>query len=191
MKYKRTLQIVTLCMVLQLLQQLAPSRLEPFQVFHLSYAFKLHTFPLFLLTLITHMFSHAGLEHLLGNMAVGIPAMMYVERRLGPHKMLDLYVVCGVVAALTQCVMPFALDGLIGASGALFGMVGAGCLLLCSGGASTALGMGILGLLLIPQIGAQAFAPVSTTAHAAHIAGCITGLIMVGMHYKDKDKKAR
>jgi membrane associated rhomboid family serine protease len=188
--YKKTLQVLALCVGLQVLQTLCPHRLEMLQVFRIGNLFHLNTLPLCLLTLITHMFSHAGWDHLLGNMSVGIPAMMYVERRLGSKKMLDMYVITGIVAALTQCIMPFAAEGLIGASGAIFGMVGASCLLLCNGGASTALGMGVLGLVLIPQIGEQAFSAVSTTAHAAHIAGCVAGLVMVGMHYKDKDKKA-
>lgn len=135
-----------------------------------------------LLTLVTHMFSHGGWGHLLGNMTVGIPAMACVEHKLGSLRMVRLYLVSGAVGALMHSlIVPV---GLIGASGAIFGCVAASCLLLGKGRASTALGMALLALILIPQIAQMS--SIDGIAHAAHIGGALAGILCVAIGFKHR-----
>ena len=77
-------------------------------------------------TLFTSMFLHSGVLHLLGNMLyLGVfgPA---VERRIGASAFLFLYLVSGILATLSQ-IFIFKNDALamIGASGAIAGVLGA------------------------------------------------------------------
>jgi rhomboid family protein len=77
-------------------------------------------------TLITSMFLHGGLVHLLGNMLYLWIFGRGVEMALGPARFLVLYVLCGVAAALTQALTdPTAGVPMIGASGAIAGILGA------------------------------------------------------------------
>ncbi|WP_167957653.1 rhomboid family intramembrane serine protease [Anaerosporobacter faecicola] len=77
---------------------------------------------------ISHMFLHGDLDHLLGNMIVLSFVGMEVEKRLGHKRYLVLYFLGGMVAALTSLGYnrlrePAILS--IGASGAIFAVVGA------------------------------------------------------------------
>ena len=77
-------------------------------------------------TLITSMFLHGGLLHLLGNMLYLWIFGKGVESALGPMRFLALYVLCGAAAALTQALTdPAAEVPMIGASGAIAGILGA------------------------------------------------------------------
>lgn len=184
--YRMTLRIVAVCVVLQVLQSLHPG-LEQFQVFRLSYAEHLTTLPLFFITLISYMFSHAGRDHLLGNMFVGIPTMAYVEKRLGSRKMLKLFFISGLVAAVTHACMPMGVEGLIGASGAIFGILAASCVLFANGRASRVLGMAMLAMVLVPQLMALSMGPLGdNVAFAAHLGGALAGILYVLLHLKDK-----
>jgi membrane associated rhomboid family serine protease len=77
-------------------------------------------------TLITSMFLHGGILHLLGNMLYLWIFGKGVESALGPTRFLVLYLLCGTVAALTQALTdPTADVPMIGASGAIAGILGA------------------------------------------------------------------
>src|SRR5215468_5080371 len=77
-------------------------------------------------TLITSMFLHGGLLHLLGNMLYLWIFGKGVESALGPVRFLTLYLLCGVAAGLTQALTdPAAEVPMIGASGAIAGILGA------------------------------------------------------------------
>jgi membrane associated rhomboid family serine protease len=76
-------------------------------------------------TLVTSMFLHGGLLHLLGNMLYLWIFGKTVESALGPLRFLVLYLLCGVAAALTQALTdPMAEVPMIGASGAIAGVLG-------------------------------------------------------------------
>ena len=78
------------------------------------------------LTLITSMFLHGGFLHLLGNMLYLWIFGKGVETALGAPRFLIFYLLCGVVAALTQAFTdPSAEVPMIGASGAIAGTLGA------------------------------------------------------------------
>ncbi len=77
-------------------------------------------------TLITSMFLHGGLLHLLGNMLYLWIFGKGVETALGAPRFLIFYLLCGVAAALTQALInPTAEVPMIGASGAIAGTLGA------------------------------------------------------------------
>ncbi len=79
-----------------------------------------------LLTLLTSMFLHGSLFHLLGNMLYLWIFGNNIEDRLGPVRFILFYIVCGVAAALTHIlVQPGSRVPMIGASGAIAGVLGA------------------------------------------------------------------
>jgi membrane associated rhomboid family serine protease len=77
-------------------------------------------------SLLTSMFLHGGWLHIGGNMLYLWIFGKGVESALGSARYLSLYLVCGVIAALTQAfVDPTSEVPMIGASGAIAGVLGA------------------------------------------------------------------
>jgi membrane associated rhomboid family serine protease len=74
----------------------------------------------------TSMFMHGGWMHLIGNMLFLWVFGDNVEDILGRGKYLLFYVLCGVAAALAQfAINPDSRVPMVGASGAIFGVMGA------------------------------------------------------------------
>jgi membrane associated rhomboid family serine protease len=81
-------------------------------------------------TLISHMFVHAGLAHIAGNMLFLWIFGDNVEDALGHLRYAVLYLVCGISAALAQVAMgPHSTVPMVGASGAISGVLAAYLLL--------------------------------------------------------------
>lgn len=79
-----------------------------------------------LLTLLTSMFLHGSLFHLLGNMLYLWIFGNNIEDRLGPVRFVLFYLVCGVAAALAHVLaLSSSRTPMIGASGAIAGVLGA------------------------------------------------------------------
>ena len=77
-------------------------------------------------TLISSMFLHGSWLHLLGNMLFLWLFGRGVESAMGAGRLLLFYLICGVVAGLTQAYTnPTAEAPMIGASGAIAGVLGA------------------------------------------------------------------
>jgi len=77
-------------------------------------------------TLVTSMFLHGDLVHLLGNMLMLWAFVGTLERALGPIRFLLLYILWGVIAGLAHAGMEWGSTmPMIGASGAVSGMIGA------------------------------------------------------------------
>ena len=77
-------------------------------------------------TLLTYMFVHGSFWHLFGNMAFLFVFGDNVEDALGHGRFIVFYLLCGIVAAIAHSLMTHASDvPLIGASGAVAGVVGA------------------------------------------------------------------
>ena len=73
-----------------------------------------------------HMFMHASVAHLAGNMLFLWIFGDNVEDAMGHARYAIFYVACGLVAAFAQiAVMPHATDAMIGASGAIAGVLAA------------------------------------------------------------------
>jgi membrane associated rhomboid family serine protease len=78
------------------------------------------------ITLITSMFIHGGLLHLAGNMLYLWIFGNSIEDYIGRFRYLLFYLFCGVAAALTHtAVFPDSMVPMIGASGAISGVLGA------------------------------------------------------------------
>jgi membrane associated rhomboid family serine protease len=145
-------------------------------------------------TLFTCMFLHGGWLHILGNMLYLWIFGKGVESALGGPRYLLLYLICGVAAALTQAVVdPSSEVPMIGASGAIAGILGAYLLLHPRGNvviffwlfifvrfiavpAVVLLGLWFL-LQLTSALSASAGEP--GVAVWAHVGGFITGLILL------------
>ena len=81
---------------------------------------------LHLSALVTSMFLHGGWMHIIGNMWFLWIYGDNVEDVLGHGKYLAFYLICGVVAALAQYAMsPYSHVPMLGASGAIAGVMGA------------------------------------------------------------------
>jgi membrane associated rhomboid family serine protease len=81
-------------------------------------------------SLVTSQFLHAGWLHLLGNMLFLWIFANNIEDRLGRVRFLPFYLLCGAIAAFGQTLVdPGSPSPLIGASGAIAGILGAYLLL--------------------------------------------------------------
>ena len=77
-------------------------------------------------TIYTSMFLHGGWIHLLGNMLYLWIFGNGVEGRMGHRRYLLFYLLCGTLAALSQvAVAPSSTGPMVGASGAIAGVLGA------------------------------------------------------------------
>lgn len=139
-------------------------------------------------TLVSYMFLHGDFIHLGGNMLFLWVFGDNVEDAMGHLRFFVFYLVCGVIAGLTHALMlPGSLDALIGASGAVSGVVVAYLMLHprvrvwvlafkvlpLNITAAWALGLWIvfqLTMVIIPQVG--------PTAWWAHIGGLIAGALL-------------
>lgn len=82
------------------------------------------------LTLLSYMFLHGGWLHLIGNMAFLWVFADNIEDVFGHIGFLFFYLVCGIAAALAHAlIMPQSMEPLIGASGAVSGVLAAYLLL--------------------------------------------------------------
>ena len=77
-------------------------------------------------TIVTSMFLHGGLMHLVGNMLYLFIFGAAVEEAMGPVRFLFFYMLSGIAAALAMAAfMPNSTVPVIGASGAIAGVLGA------------------------------------------------------------------
>lgn len=148
------------------------------------------------LTLITSMFMHGSIGHLLGNMLFLWIFGDNVEDDLGPGRYLLFYLVCGVLASLAHVVSTFVFDGnpyipSLGASGAISGVLGGYMLfhprrrvrvilgrMLTEVPAFVAIGMWFV-FQLIASFGMLGGMEGGGVAYGAHIGGFIAGLALV------------
>jgi len=76
-------------------------------------------------TILTSMFMHVGWLHLLGNMWFLWIFGDNLEDRMGPLKFVGFYLLTGVIGAVAQCLLlPTSLVPMVGASGAVAGVLG-------------------------------------------------------------------
>jgi membrane associated rhomboid family serine protease len=145
-------------------------------------------------TLVTSMFLHGGVMHLAGNMLYLWIFGNNVEDAMGHARFVIFYLLCGVAAALAQA-LPNADSAIpmIGASGAISGVLGAYLLLfprahvlvLIPLGVFTRLihlpAMFVLGFWFVLQLinSALAAGGQGGVAWGAHIGGFIAGMILI------------
>jgi membrane associated rhomboid family serine protease len=77
-----------------------------------------------ILPALTAMFLHAGWSHLIGNLATLAVAGAIVERSIGATRMLVVYLAAGILGGLLHVLVdPAATAPMVGASGAIFGLL--------------------------------------------------------------------
>ncbi|MGL4397128.1 MAG: rhomboid family intramembrane serine protease [Hyphomicrobium sp.] len=140
-------------------------------------------------TLLTYMFFHGDVMHLLGNMLFLWVFGDNVEDAMGHVRFAVFYLACGVIAALTHAAMlPDSNDALIGASGAVSGVIAAYLMLhpkvsvwvLALKIIPLKINAGlVLGLWIITQLVMVALPQVDATAWWAHIGGLIAGALLI------------
>lgn len=147
------------------------------------------------ITAVTHLFLHSDLLHLFGNMLGLWVFGRRVEDVCGPWRFLMFYLACGFSANILHTAVEFdsTIPG-IGASGALFGVMGAYLILFPRGRIRTL--VPVLGLPLLPKIRAYWLIPYFLVleflpaflilfqdaafgvAHWAHLGGFFSGLFI-------------
>ena len=145
-------------------------------------------------TIFTSMFMHGGLMHLAGNMLFLWVFGDNIEESMGHVRFIVFYLVCGVAAALTQGLLdPGSTIPMIGASGAISGVLGAYLLLHPFATIRVFIFLGIfatitrvpailvLGFWAVGQFISAAATPIDQPGIAfwAHIGGFIAGMVLV------------
>ena len=148
------------------------------------------------LTLLTSMFMHGGLMHLLGNMLYLHIFGDNIENLMGHRRYLGFYLLCGVLASLAHVFTSAALNAdllvpSLGASGAISGVLGGYFLLfpkrrvrvlvfrfITEVPALVAIGVWFA-FQLISSLGMFGGGPGDGVAYGAHIGGFIAGLVLV------------
>jgi len=141
-------------------------------------------------SLITHQFIHGSWLHLLGNMLFLWVFGNNVEDRLGRMRFLPFYLLCGILAAFGQILTDAgSTAALVGASGAISGILGAYLMLFPRARVLTIVGIFplripawvVLGLYMVFQFlyVSQASQTEGGVAYWAHIAGFIAGFVLI------------
>ncbi len=130
--------------------------------------------------LVTSMFLHFGIVHLIYNMLCLIYMGDLLERFLGPWRYLIIYLLGGIggnIASLLWDVHTGSNAVSAGASGAIFAVIGALCVIAWKGkGRIRELPLKRLGIMTVLML-AQGFTEVATD-NAAHVGGMLTGLVL-------------
>ncbi len=144
------------------------------------------------LTLVTSMFVHGGLFHLAGNLLYLWVFGDNVEDAMGPVRFALFYLLCGLGAAASQVIlMPGSVVPMVGASGAIAGVLGAYMILYPAARVLTLVFLFIfvrlmvlpavllLGLWFLLQLLAAAAGGGAGVAWFAHIGGFLVGVVLV------------
>lgn len=146
------------------------------------------------LTVLTSMFMHGGWMHLIGNMLYLWVFGNNVEDSMGPRRFVVFYLLCGIGAAMAQAWSePAAQIPMVGASGAVSGVLGAYLLLYPHARVHLVLPLGfylhtfhmpaviVIGVWIVIQLLSSAAAQPGEggTAWFAHIGGFFVGMALI------------
>ena len=158
------------------------------------------------LTIFTSMFMHGGLFHLVWNMLYFWIFGNNIEERLGHVRFIVFYLFCGVVAAFSHALLsPGSTVPMIGASGAIAGMLGAYILLFPMAKIHTIVFLGfyitvikipaliVIGFWAIIQVVSgiisQGNAGQGGIAFFAHVGGFVAGLVTIKLWQPRRSSK--
>jgi membrane associated rhomboid family serine protease len=177
--------ILSICLIVFLLSQIIPGFVDNYLALKPYYVMQRPW------TLLTHMFVHFDFIHLFFNMLLLFFFGMELERRVGKTKFLEIYILSGIVAALAEMMVSSGyMTSLVGASGALYGVMG--CLAMIAPEIRVllffAIPMSIRALVvLLVLLDLLFFEAPDNIAHMAHISGLLVG-IAFGMTMKKQPK---
>lgn len=161
-----------------------------------------------LYTLFTSMFIHSGFLHIFGNMLIFFFIGMAFEKRIGWKKFLIIYLLTGVCGALSHSLLNLeptsaAWAPLVGASGAIFGIMGAFAFSYPNDEVVMPIPLGIIMVFRRIKViyAVLIFAVIETvivligtqqdnTAHFAHLGGFIAGLIIAALILDKRGKSS-
>jgi membrane associated rhomboid family serine protease len=158
------------------------------------------------LSVLTAMFLHGGLLHLLGNMLFLMVFGNNVEDRLGRFRYLVFYLACGYIATYGFALSaPSSTETLVGASGAIAGVLGAYLILLPHARVITLVfgflplpisAFFFLGLWFVFQLWQGGFSLTHPSggggvAFAAHVGGFVYGMLAVRLFQRRPPLPAR
>lgn len=155
--------------------------------------------PLAALQLVTHMFVHADFFHILGNMIILLAFALPFEERVGPRAFTWMYLLSGLVAAFAQMGTAWGEAILmVGASGAVFGIIGAfagaypnlvlplpipiGIIIFVRMRVIIAAGIAAVMQVVMVSI-SSAF---DNTAYFAHLGGLVAGLVIAWTYVRSR-----
>ena len=156
-----------------------------------------------LYTLFTSMFVHSGFLHILGNMFVFFFMGVAFEQRIGRKKFLVIYLITGICGALTHSALNLASwVPLVGASGAIFGILGAFAYAYPRDEVVMPVPLGIMFIMRIKVIYATIlfailetvvviFSVQDSTAHFAHLGGLVSGVLLAAVLIGKKAEKVK
>ena len=142
------------------------------------------------------MFIHGGFAHIFGNMFVFFFVGAALEERIGLKKFMIIYLISGICGSITQAVLNLnSFIPMVGASGAIFGIMGALAYAYPRDQIVMPIGIGIMFLTKIKVIYAVLFFAAietivvsldvqDTTAHFAHLGGLLGGFILAAILIK-------
>lgn len=140
--------------------------------------------------LMTSMFLHADLDHLAGNMLLLYLAGEIIERNLGKWKFLLLYFFSGVAGSILYAVYEARTKHFvetIGASGAVFGLIGALLVLVVyhkGRYGDITLGRVLFMIIYMIYTGFRS----TYVNNLAHIGGLLGGIVLMGLYMVMKRK---
>ena len=213
--------LLTLLLAIQLLRTLLTPELDQFIIVMLGIvpgkymAGVISAFPggawAALPAFISYAFLHAGYTHLVINSAWLLAFGSLTVRKLGTPRFLALYLICGVSAGVAHILVnPASLTPMVGASGAISGLMGAGFRMFLNDFLESAgarphdsdrtgarqpvrlaplhdkrflimSGAWVLGNILFGLTGIRVSEQVLMIAWDAHIAGFVTGALLIGL----------
>jgi len=158
--------------------------------------------------LLTHMFVHGGWLHVIGNMLYLWIFGDNVEDQLGSLPFLGFYLLCGLIAAIGQGLI--APSPMVGASGAIAGVLGAYLVMFPTARISTLVFLGffitvidlpaliVIGMFIVLQIieGAaelrmSAHAATQQIAYFAHVFGFLAGVLLLPFLRRSASRRPR
>jgi membrane associated rhomboid family serine protease len=206
-----TISIITLNISILLYQFASPSSLEnsvysygaiPQYIMNFERVQPIHP----ALTIFSAMFMHGGPFHLAGNMLYLWIFGNNIEDTLGHVRFIIFYLFCGVISTYTHTITePHSLIPMVGASGAISGILGAYLLLFPKAGVYTVIFFGFLvQIVKIPALIVIGFwaiiqlinGLISTglvgeggVAWFAHIGGFLTGLLTIRLWQRRRSRR--
>ncbi|MBI5026729.1 MAG: rhomboid family intramembrane serine protease [Nitrospirae bacterium] len=155
------------------------------------------------ITVFTSMFMHGGLFHIAGNMLYLWIFGNNIEDKLGRMRFIIFYLLCGIIAAYSHAIIePSSNVPMIGASGAVSGILGAYVLLFPKARVHTLIFLGffiqvvripaliVIGFWAIIQfvngIISTATIPQGGVAWFAHIGGFLIGILTIKLFLKTR-----
>ena len=143
--------------------------------------------------ILTSLFLHAGPQHIWGNMIFLAALGDMLEKAIGHGRFFTIYMLAGIMGNVLSMVRELITGqycSTIGASGAVFGLIGALLLLICRNNGTygqISLPRMMFALVYLFYSGMQS----ETTNNAAHFGGFVTGFIVMAIFYYRQRRKYR